>query len=162
VAYTSVIKDKSAAAPIQSVSGYYLPYEGKDSKIFIVSANANYGSYPYPTHTTFNGSLVENGEPCIIINVTIRDDYSTQYPPPNPNSYDSTLVYVYLTAQIFSGENQIPATDLLMVGMPPDGGTVAWLTSGEKATLTIYLATNQTDITSFQIVPRCITGTALP
>ena len=34
---------------IQSVSGYYLSYMGNVSKIFVVSANASYGGYPYPT-----------------------------------------------------------------------------------------------------------------
>ena len=34
--------------PIQSVSGYYLSYGGNISEIFVVSANASYGSYPGP------------------------------------------------------------------------------------------------------------------
>ncbi len=146
---------------IQSASGYYLSYMGNVSRIFVVSANASYGNYP--TRTSPTGVVwVENGEPCIIINVTIRNDYSTQYPPPDSQSNNPTLAYVYLTAQLFNGKNQINATDLLQVGLPPDAGAVTWLSGGESATLTLYLGTNNTDITSFQIVARYITGLPLP
>ncbi len=150
--------------PIQSASGYYLPYEGNISKIFVVSANASYGNYPYPTVTSPpNGSqLAKNGEPCIIINATIRDDYSTQNPAPNPVSFNPTLAYVFLTAQIFDGENQVNATDVTPPAGHPNGGAFASLSAGENATLTIYLATNNMDITSFQIVTRYIGGLALP
>ena len=66
--------------------------------------------------------LAENGEPCYIINVTIRNDYST-------------LMYVWLTAQIFNGENQINATDLLLNGLPPSSGAMVGLNSGESGNL---------------------------
>lgn len=155
-------KQTQPSKPIQSVSGYYLTYEGNISRIFVVSANASYGKYPYSTQTTLNGSVVKHGEPCVIINVTVRNDYSTQYPPPNPNPYNSTVAWVYLTAQLFSGEKQISATDLLLFGMPPSAGAFVSLNSGENGTLTIFLATKNTDITSFQIVTRYITGLPLP
>jgi hypothetical protein len=136
--------------PIQPVSGYYLPYEGNYSRIFLVSANASYG-------------IAQNGEPCVVISATIRNDYSTQYLPPSLYEPNPTFfVYVYLTAQVFSGENQINATDVTSPIGFPNGGAVAGLNSGENATLSIYLATNNTDITSFQIVARYITGTPLP
>jgi hypothetical protein len=137
------------AEPIQPVSGYYLLYEDNYSRIFLVSANAGYW-------------ITQNGEPCVVINVTIRNDYSTQYPPPTLNEINPTLVYVYLTAKLFSGENQINATDVTPPVGFPNGGAVAGLNFGESATLSIYLATNHTDITSFQIVVRYVTGTPLP
>jgi len=144
--------------PIQSVNGYYLPFEGNISRIFVVSENASYGFYPYATRTSGGVPVVTNGEPCVIINVTVRNDYSTQYPPPYPNPDYPTLVYVILTATVFNGANQINATDLLKVGLPPDAGAFADLNGGENATLSMYLATNQRDITSFQIVPIWIGG----
>jgi len=65
---------QASEAPIQSVSNYYLP----DSRVFVVSANASYGNYPGPTITNDPygsppyGVVAQNGEPCLIINVTIR------------------------------------------------------------------------------------------
>lgn len=153
-----------AVEPIPSVTGYYLPSEGNISKIFLVSADASYGSYPYPTVTSppHGSALAKKGEQCIIINVTIRNDYSIQYPPPYSQSHNPTLAYVFLTAQIFNGENRINATDVTPPVGFPNGGAFASLSAGENATLTIYLATNHMDITSFQIVTRYIGGLPLP
>jgi hypothetical protein len=150
--------------PIQSVAGYYLPFWGNISKIFVVSTNASYGFYPYATRTSLGGGLpvVTKGEPCVIINITIRNDYSTQYSPPNPNPHDPTQVFVILTATLFNGANQINSTDLLRVGMFPNAGASTYLNSGENATLSLYLATNQRDITSFHIVPISIGGVLPP
>lgn len=151
--------------PIQPVTDYYLSYEGNISKIFVVSANASYGFYPYSTVTSANGDgvvLAENGEPCFIISVTIRSDYSAQNLPPNPAPVNPTLVYVFLTAQIFNGENQINATDITPPVGFANGGAYAPLSSGESATLTIYLATKNTNIASFQIVTRYVGGIPPP
>ena len=41
-------------------------------------------------------------------------------------------------------------------------GAFASLSSGENATLTLYLGTNQKDITSFQIVTKYIGGIPPP
>jgi hypothetical protein len=42
-----LINQNQNTKPIQSLSGVYLP----DSRIFVVSANATYGNYPFPTVT---------------------------------------------------------------------------------------------------------------
>ncbi len=72
---------KPNIASIQPITGYYLTFQGNVTKIFVVSATVTSGSYPYPTRTDIkskSGSppVVEKGEPCVIINVTIRNDYS--------------------------------------------------------------------------------------
>jgi hypothetical protein len=178
---TSTSTNQSTSSTVTSPtspSGYYLPYGGNmwvdgnlveqagtESQIFLVSANASYGTYPFPTVTSPNGNgtvLAEKGEPCVIINATIRNDYSTQNPPPNPNPETPTLAFVYLTAYLFNGENQINATDITPVVGFANGGAFASLTSGKGSTLTIYLATNSTDLTSFQVVARYISGMPVP
>jgi hypothetical protein len=129
----------------------------------VVSTNINSGFYPYPTRSYFNSPkgppVVEKGTPCVIINVTIRNDYSAQNPPPNPWPHNLSLAWVFLTAEIFSGQNQINSTDLLRVGNPPDSVAYTSLIGGENATLSIYLGTrSRMEITSFQIVPVSIAG----
>ncbi len=146
--------------PIQSFSGNYLQYNGTASRIFVVSANATYGKYPFPTATDqpLLGSptvIAKNGEPCVIINVTFRNDYSYQNPAPNNPvpDYNSTLTYVAFTAHLFSGETQISAKDITNAFALNSTFTNKAFTSlsyGDSATLSIYLATNETDITSFQ------------
>jgi len=158
-AYQQQTTPKPPPEPIPSQSNFYLG----NSRIFVVSANASYGNYPFPTHTALNGSVIDYGEPCVIINVTIRNDYSAEFPPPSPNQIiNSTVAYVYLTADLFSGAKEVSATDLLLFGEPPSGGAVAWMSSGQESSLTLYLATNNKDVTSFQIIPRYITGIPLP
>jgi len=58
--------------------------------------------------------VIEKGEPCIIINVTVRNDYSAQYQPipQNPNPAIPAFAWVCLTAKIFSGSDEINSTDL--------------------------------------------------
>jgi hypothetical protein len=147
--------------PIQSVSNFYLD----ESRIFVVSANASYGNYPYPTVTSppfgnpSGSPIAENGEPCVIINVTLRNDYSTEYPAPNPIPHDTTLVYVAFTAHIFTGEKQINAKDITNADWVFSAGTNGAFTSlhyGESTTVTIYLATNNRDVTSFQLFTRYV------
>jgi hypothetical protein len=156
--------------PIQSVTGYYLPFDGNVSKIFVVSANASYGSYPYPTVTyppfgnPPRGLIAQNGEPCVIINVTLRNDYSTQNPAPNPVPFNSTLVNIALTAQIFDGTNQINAKDItnaFPIASVTTNKAFTRLNYGESTTLFIYLATNSRDVTSFEIIPVYI-GLLIP
>ena len=147
--------------------GYYLPFEGNYSKIYVVSTNSSYGYYPIQTYTYSNGTEVTWGGPCVIISVTIRNDYSTDYPLPDFPTSNSTSAWVYLTAQLFSGGQQINAMDL-SYGPPipplfgPYIGSGTVLASGESGTNTLYLGTNSTNVTSYQIVPTWISGTAPP
>ena len=148
-------KTNPSPQPIHSLSNFYL----SDTKIFVVSANANHGYYPYPTVTNNDGSLIaENGEPCVVINVVIRNDYSTQNPAPNPIpiSNNSTLVNIALHAEIFSGTTQIDSKDItnaFPIASVSTNKAFTELHYGENTTLNIYLATNSKDITSFQITP---------
>jgi len=70
-------------------------------------------------------------------------------------------------AQLFSGGQQINAMDL-SYGPPipplfgPYIGSGTVLASGESATITLYLGTNSTNVTSYQIVPTWISGTPPP
>ena len=154
--------------PIQPAAGYYLPYRGNISRIFVVSSTISSGFYPYPTRSAIGQPggppVVEKGEPCVIINVTLRNDYSAQNPPTPqfPNSQTPALAWVYLTAKIFSGSNEINATDLTNVGLPPQSLSFASLNGGVAETVSIYLATtSKSEITSFQIVPAWIGGIPL-
>lgn len=154
--------------PFPPAAGYYLPYRGNISRIFVVSTSISSGFYPYPTRSAIGQTggppVVEKGEPCVIINVTVRNDYSAQYPPPAqfPNSPTPAFAYVFLTAKIFSGNNEINATDLTNVGLPPTSWSSAGLNAGETQTISIYLATtSKSKITSFQIVPVWIGGIPL-
>jgi hypothetical protein len=146
-------------SPIPSQTNFYLP----DSRIFVVSANASYGSYPFPTVTNQPYSspvvIARQGEPCVIINLTLRNDYSAQTPAVNHWTNSSPTVYVSLTAKVFNGNNSISSKDITNALGIASAATNSAFTSfdyGENTTVTIYLATNSKDVTSFQLVPRYI------
>jgi hypothetical protein len=158
---------KPNVASLQPIAGYYLTFRGNNTEIFLISATVTSGSYPYQTRTAIgskSGSppVVEKGEPCVIINVTIRNDYSEQSPVPDHFPGHPTLAYVFLTAKIFNGDKQISITDLTQVGLPPDSWSSASLQSGETATVSIYLATaSRSEVTGFEIIPVEIGGIPL-
>ncbi len=150
----------------QPQTGYYLTFEGSDSRIFVESASVSSGAYPGETRIALvDGSkiVVEKGEPCAAINITLRNDYSIQNPQTILQDSDPTGTWIVLTAKVFHQETLINTTDLLNVGYSARVGAYAYLTAGEKATLSIYLATTScSEITGFEIVPIGIAGVAAP
>ena len=114
---------KPNIASMQPIAGYYLTFRGNITRIFVVSAILTSGSYPYTRSAIGSkpGSppVVKKGEPCVIINVTVRNDYSSQFPTPNPYPGSPTSAYVFLAAKIFNENKEIQATDLTQVGLPP-------------------------------------------
>jgi hypothetical protein len=142
--------------PIEPVAPQYLPYDGTESSIFLVSATPSLGPYPGPSVKQMgNTPGIKKGDPCFIINVTVRNDYSSENPPPFQNIYNVTNpdAYIFLTAQIFNSQGQVNATDVTPPYPPvPYPGAYTSLAIGENATVTIYLATSHRDITSFKII----------
>ena len=144
---------------------YYLEYPGNmyrgNSSILLLSATASYGHYPFASVPQMGSSspAVHKGDPCLIINVTLRNDYTDSNPVPgqNPAGQNSTTAYLYLTAQIFNQQGLVQATDVTPPYPPlPLPGAFIGLDSDETGTATIYLATSHQDITHFAIVPEFI------
>ena len=153
-------------ANVEPVAPHYLPYNGNGSRIFLVSATPTYGSYPGPSVSQM-GSMpgVHKGDPCFIINVTIRNDYSAENPLPDQSIFNMSNpdANVYLTAQIFNTQGQINATDVTppYPGVPFSGAYTS-LASGENATVTIYMATNHRDIDHFEIILEYVGSVPAP
>ena len=153
----------AAAEPTFPTIGYYLPLNnGSLSQIFLISANASYGYYPGSSRIVLNSEQVENGETCYTINLTVRNDYSPQNPPPNyhpnPNiELYSNYAFVSFRANVYNGQVKLNVTDLNTVGLPPQAG-FHQIAFGESETIHVYLKTNNTEITSFQILPVWVSG----
>jgi hypothetical protein len=148
-----------------------------NSSIYLILATSFYGPYPFASAVGPQpeaSPVIKEGNPCFIINVTIRNDYTLENLPPNQvgteyyangttTNEPSASVYVFLTARIYNKQgNVIQATDVT----PPygfnNGGAYASLQSGENATLSMYLATSQKDIDHFNIVLRYVGNIPLP
>lgn len=77
------------AAPIQqninsTVGGRYLNFQnGETSKVYLINSSARYGIYEEDMDIGGSGQWAEysikKGDPCIIIDATIRNDYDREY-----------------------------------------------------------------------------------
>jgi hypothetical protein len=107
-----ICEDPSPLANIQPINSYYLlSPSGNESRIFLVSATPNYGTYPYPDAEGLPGKLnIHMGDPCLILNVTIRNDYSAQNPLPYGGFGDWSVegtAFVALTAKLYDSEGKV-------------------------------------------------------
>lgn len=135
---------------IQPSAGYFLKLQGNTTKVYVISVNVASGYYPYDNRSGF----VTHDEPCVVINVTVRNDYSTQCPPPMQNQGLPTFVWVFLSAQIYHGNTEIKSTDLTQEGCPAGSYSYATLNGGQTGTISIYLATtSKEEVTDYKIVP---------
>jgi hypothetical protein len=107
------------------------------TKIFLLSSNSSYGYY--------------YGSPCLIIGVTVRNDYTAQQPVPDHIANNSGLAWFGLTAKLYDKNGAIIDSQSLR---PPDSFPTYWqvsLASGETLSLNIYMATTRRDVDHYDL-----------
>jgi hypothetical protein len=109
------------------------------TRIFLVSATPRYGYH--------------NGEPCFIINVTVRNDYSAAQPvPDNAYTNNTGAAWICLTAQLYDHNGtQIEAQDVTNQYLLPFSRPQYYLESGETMHFEIDMATTHRDIDNYNI-----------
>jgi hypothetical protein len=149
----------------QSTLPQYLSYGGNVSKIFLVASTVGYGE-ANETYTATDGQVVQKGSLLFVVTATLRNDYSSDNPPP-PNGVpiapaDGTA-YVYLTAQLNSKEGAVKAKDVTVPDfvIPSTSGAAIVLAAGQTAPVNIYMAVNQKDITDC-IIKMIFIGDSIP
>lgn len=108
-----------------------------NSKIFLLSSNSSYGYY--------------YGSPCLIIGVTVRNDYTAQQPVPDHIANNSGLAWFGLTAELYDKNGAIIDSQSLR---PPDSFPNYWqvsLASGETLSLNLYMATTRRDVDHYDL-----------
>jgi hypothetical protein len=135
----------------------YLSYQGKESKIYLLTENASLG-YATETFAASDGTAVEKETPLYNITLTIRNDYSTDNPPPpqhnlNQISPADGTAYLYLTTRLYNGDSILNSTDVSIsaFNLSATSGTGIVLSSGETITVNIFLLTSQNIIDNYQI-----------
>lgn len=160
---------------VSSPAPQYLQYpsgSGNISRIFLVSATSTFGKYPFASAVSpAAGStpVIKEGDTCLIINATIRNDYTLEDLPPNQmgTTYyangtsvntETAHAYVFLTAQIYDKQGTV--INAVDVTPPYDSaglsGAYVSLQSGENASLTMYFATSRQDISYFEVIVRYV------
>ena len=139
----------------QLVTRQYLSYGGNVSKIFLVGSNAGY-SEANETYSAVDGQVVQKGSLLYVITVTLRNDYSSDDPPPSegvPISPADGTAYIYLTALLQNKDGPIEAKDVTIpdFSIPSTPGAALVLATGQTALVNIYLAVNQKNISEYSI-----------
>ena len=157
----------SGAIAVPSLNPHYLTnlqFNSNATKIFLVSATARYGNWQqddtsinYPLMGSYS-LVIHKGDPCLIINVTVRDDYTpkdsgTSFNPDAPigNLTGDYLSYIVLKVSLY-GENgsAISAVDFTLP-KSPSGEYQFSLKSGETTSFDITLATANRDVDHYEI-----------
>jgi hypothetical protein len=129
---------------------HYLAYYDAESKIFVVSETKNFG-YADQTYITADGQTVEAGSGIFTIRLTLRNDYTSDNPPPykeTPVSPIDGTAYIWLKAKLFSYDMAIPTVNVSESDFPTSADqTGLVLASGQTINALLLLATNQTVIT---------------
>jgi hypothetical protein len=126
---------------------YY--YDQQETEIFLLSTeNPRYGSYKW---NNTNWDFYE-GDPCFIVNVTIRNDYTKNQLWSDEDSplglYNN---HVKLTAILYNHQGKIEAVDVTHPINSLHGGHVFRVEPEETHSVELYIATESKDIERFEI-----------
>jgi len=141
----------SNISKIEGQSSGYLAYayNTEETMIFLVStANPMYGIY------NWNDSNwdVHEGDPCFIVNVTVRNDYTTDPLWTDEGSHSSLYNnHVKLTAYLYNQQGKVDAVDVTYPINSLHGGHVFRVESEETQSVELYLATDCKDVERYEI-----------
>ena len=158
--YWNALSSSSSTLNIEGPSSGYLAYypsfKGeKETMIFLVSTdNPRYDVYNwsdiYKEH--WGDSEVHRGDPCFIVNVTVRNDYTidpiwTDENSP-PGLYNN---HVKLTAYLYNKQGRVDTVDVTYPINSLHGGHVFKVEPEETYSVDLYLATDCKDIERYEI-----------
>jgi hypothetical protein len=131
-------------------SGYLTYYPSSyETMIFLVSTDdPRYGFYNW---SDSNWDVHERA-PCFIVNVTVRNDYTTDplwTDTDSPPGLDNK--YVKLTAHLYNQQGRVDAVDITYPINSLHGGHVFAVEPEETQSVELYLATDCKDIERYKI-----------
>ena len=131
------MKPANSVIPSTAVLEPAAPSYIGNSSIYLISAKPYYGTY--------------QGTAVFMINVTIRNDYTPQQPPPNTIPPNDNVTWFILYAHLYNKEGaQINSTVYTPIG-PPGLYWQVSLNDGQNTSLTIYMATNSRDVDHYTL-----------
>ena len=152
------------ASKPQAFAPHYLAHQGVDSRIYVASQTTSY-CYAEKDYTSSDGQTVTVGSSVFTINLTLRNDYSSDNPPPTsgmPITPIDGTAYIRLKAALFNNELIIPTIKVSPsdFAAPADQLGVV-LASGQTVNVELLLATNQTNITGYSVTLEFV-GDSIP
>jgi hypothetical protein len=132
---------------------HYLIYQGSESKIYMISSSSTF-TLINQTYTSENGQQITQGSQLHTIELTLRNDYSSENPPPSTGTQTAPIdgtAYILLKATLLDNDVNVPTINLSQsdFSVSSTDQTALVLASGQTNTIQLLLATNQTKITGF-------------
>lgn len=139
----------------QAFTPHYLAYQGATSGIYVLSETSSY-AIANQTYTASDGSQVPSGSHLFVVTLTLRNDYSSDNPPPSANTPTAPIdgtAYVCLNATLYGKDGIVGTVNVTPSDFsPPSSDQIGLvLASGQTSNLNIYLATDHTDISQFKV-----------
>ncbi len=151
-----------SSSDIRPVAPQYIQSYGTETRIFLISAIPSYGEYPFESEPVYPGhssSEIHKGDQCFIINVTVRNDYSSNDPLPSSMSVgfpNSTTAEVSLNALLYDGDNRTINTTNVTPPFPrvpaEINAPIFSLESGETLSFEMYFTIAKRNVAAFTIV----------
>ncbi len=165
-----ICEDSFPLTNIQPINSYHLlGPSGNESRIFLISATPNYGTYPYPDVEGLPGKInIHMGDPCFILNVTIRNDYTAQNPLPYGGFGDWSAqgtAFVALTAKLYDSEGKVIETTNVTPQYPSGSQFDApemRLESGTTYSFNMYLAIASRNVNQFSVELQYLSSVPAP
>ena len=144
----------SNTSDIECPSSGYLTYPlgEEETMIFLVSTdNHRYGFCNW-SYRAVGGVEAHEKDSCFIVNVTVRNDYTTDpiwaHEDAPPSLYNN---HVKLTAYLYNQQGRVDAVDVTYPINSLHGGHVFVVEPGETHSVDLYLATDCKDIERYEI-----------
>lgn len=167
---SSSLPNDFPAPDVKPISPHYLRTipdlfgNSSETRIFLAEANPRYGYYNETVHPSNpDYPEVHKGDPVFIINVTLRNDYTEDNPPPGGFDYNNASTII-LKTQLYDKNGAIEARD---VTPPYPGGFHVSSQSyeikrGETISFDIYLLTSNREIDRFELYIYYIYSIPMP
>ncbi len=150
----TVFWDGFTASKNSSFTPQYLTIQGSTSKIFVVSASSSF-SFANQTYTSADGQKIAQGSRLYTINLILRNDYSSENPPPStgtPTAPIDGTAYISLKVNLIHNGEDVPAINLSQSDFStPSDQTGFVLASGQTLAVQLISVTNQTEINDFSV-----------
>jgi hypothetical protein len=133
-------------------SGYLDDLQGNETKVFFVSAsNPRYGVCSW-NYSAAGGVEVHEGDPCFVVNVTVRNHYTTD-PIWKSNDAVSGLYvnHVKLTVHLYDRLGRVDAVDVTYPVNSLHGGHVFVVEPEETRSVEVCLATDCRNIERYEV-----------
>jgi hypothetical protein len=134
---------------------HYITYKGSESKIYMISSSSTF-TLTNQTYTSEDGQQIAQGSHLCTIELTLRNDYSSENPPPSTGTQTAPIdgtAYIHLKATLLDNDVNVPTINLSQsdFSVSSSDETALVLASGQTNTFQLLLATNQTKISGFLI-----------